>query len=86
MPDASPGSTGKLDPTGAGADPKRKAGGIELTQIIGNLLAAIDPDRIRGKGAREIEPVAGDSEPIASSIAIKAREQLAGDAASRLQR
>ena len=41
---------------------QEKAGGIELADIIGNLLAAIDPDRIEAK-AREIEPVAGDAEP-----------------------
>ena len=40
---------------------REKAGGIELAGIIGNLLAAIDPDRIEAK-AREIEPVAGDAE------------------------
>ena len=40
---------------------REKAGGIELADIIGNLLAAIDPDRIEAK-AREIEPVAGDAE------------------------
>ena len=41
---------------------REKAGGIELAGIIGNLLAAIDPDRIEAK-ARAIEPLAGDAEP-----------------------
>ena len=59
---------------------KTQAGGIELTQIIGNLLAAIDPDRIQEK-ARAGEPVAGDAEP-SPAACDKAREQLAGDAAS----
>ena len=39
-----------------------QAGGIELNQIVGNLLAAIDPDRIQEK-AREIEPVDDGAEP-----------------------
>ena len=59
---------------------REKAGGIELAGIIGNLLAAIDPDRIEAK-AREIEPVAGDAE---STLAAreKAQEQLVSDAAT----
>ena len=59
---------------------KTQAGGIELTEIIGNLLAAIDPDRIQEK-AREIEPVSEGAEP-SPAACDKAREQLAGDAAS----
>ena len=35
---------------------KAQAGGVALTRIVGNLLTAIDPDRIQEK-AREIEPV-----------------------------
>ena len=59
---------------------REKAGGIELVDIIGNLLAAIDPDRIEAK-AREIEPLAGDAEPPPAACE-KAREQLVGDAAT----
>ena len=59
---------------------REKAGGIELVDIIGNLLAAIDPDRIEAK-AREIEPLAGDAEPPPAAYE-KAQEQLVGDAAT----
>ena len=59
---------------------REKAGGIELADIIGNLLAAIDPDRIEAK-AREIEPVAGDAEPTPATRE-KAQEQLVSDAAT----
>ena len=59
---------------------REKAGGIELVDIIGNLLAAIDPDRIEAK-AREIEPLAGDAEPSPAACE-KAQEQLVGDAAT----
>ena len=41
---------------------KEQAGGVELTQIVGNLLAAIDPDHIQEK-AREIESVPEGGEP-----------------------
>ena len=58
---------------------KTQAGGIELTQIIGDLLAAIDPDRIQEK-AREIEPVSEGAEP-SPAACDKAREQLVGDVA-----
>ena len=59
---------------------KAKAGGTELTQIVGDLLAAIDPDRIDEK-AREIEPVSEGAKP--SPVAYdKAREKLVGDAAA----
>ena len=57
-----------------------QAGGIELSRIIGNLLEAIDPDRIYEK-AREIEAVPDGAEPLAAACD-KAREQLVGDAAS----
>ena len=57
---------------------REKAGGIELADIIGNLLAAIDPDRIEAK-AREIEPVAGDAESTPAARE-KAQEQLVSDA------
>ncbi len=59
---------------------REKAGGMELADIIGNLLAAIDPDRIEAK-AREIEPVAGDAEPTPGARE-KAQEQMVSDAAS----
>ena len=59
---------------------KAQAGGIELTQIVGNLLTAIDPDRIQEK-AREIEPVPDGAEPSPATCE-KAQEQLARDAAS----
>ena len=59
---------------------KAKAGGIELTTIVGDLLGALDPDRIDEK-AREIEPVSEGARP--SPVAYdKAREQLVGDAAA----
>ena len=59
---------------------KTQAGGIELTQIVGNLLAAVDPDRIQEK-AREIEPVPEGAEPSPATCE-KAQEQLVRDAAS----
>ena len=59
---------------------REKAGGIELGDIIGNLLAAIDPDRIEAK-AREIEPVAGDAEPTPAARE-KAQEQLVSNAST----
>ena len=59
---------------------REKAGGIELSDVIGNLLAAIDPDRIEEK-AREIEPVSDGAEP-STAACEKAQEQLVGDAAS----
>ena len=58
---------------------KAQAGGIELTQIVGNLLVAIDPDRIQEK-AREIEPVPDGAEPSPATCE-KAQEQLVRDAA-----
>ena len=58
---------------------KEQAGGVELTWIIGNLLAAIDPDRIHEK-AHEIEPVAEGAEP-SDELRQKAQEQLVGDVA-----
>ena len=59
---------------------KTQADGIELTNIVGNLLAAIDPDRIQEK-AREIEPVPDGAEPSPVTCE-KAQEQLVRDAAS----
>ena len=58
---------------------KEQAGGIELTRIVGDLLAAIDPDRIQEK-AREIEPVDEGAEP-PPAVCEKAQKQLVGDAA-----
>ena len=59
---------------------REKAGGIELAGIVGDLLGAIDPDRIEAK-AREIEPVAGDAEPTPAARE-KAQEQLVSNAAT----
>ena len=58
------------------------SGGIELTQIVGNLLAAIDPDRIQEE-AREIGFVPYDVEP-SSAACDMAREKLVAEAASVL--
>ncbi len=57
-----------------------KAGGVELTHIVGSLLSAIDPDRIEEK-AREIDNLPEDGEPSDESRE-KAQEELAGAAAS----
>ncbi len=59
---------------------KTQAGGIELNRIVGDLLEAIDPDRIHEK-ACEIEPVSDGAEP-SQAACDTAREQLVGDAAS----
>ncbi len=58
---------------------KEQAGGIKLTQIVGSLLAAIDPDRIQEK-AREIEPVDDGAEP-PPAVCEMAQEQLVHEAA-----
>ncbi len=58
---------------------KTQARGIELTRIVSDLLAAIDPDRIEEK-AREIKPVANDTEPTAAARE-QAQEQLVNEAA-----
>ena len=58
---------------------EEQAGGVELTDIVGNLLAAIDPDRIDAK-ARELDPPVGDDEPAPAAVD-KARDLLAADAA-----
>ena len=57
---------------------KEQAGGIELTQIVGDLMAALDPDRIDEK-ARAIEPISEDAKP-SPEVCDKAREQLVDDA------
>ena len=58
---------------------EEQASGVELTAIVGNLLAAIDPDRIDAK-AREIDPPAGDDDPAPAAVD-QARDVLAADAA-----
>ena len=58
---------------------KEQADGTELSQIVGNLLAALDPDRIQEK-AREIEPVDAGAEP-PPAVCDKAQEQLVHGAA-----
>ena len=58
---------------------EEQAGGVALTDIVGNLLAAIDPDRIDAK-ARELDPPVGDDEPAPAAVD-KARELLAANAA-----
>ena len=59
---------------------KEQAGGIELTQIVGDLLAALDPDRIDEK-AREIETISEDTKP-SPEVYDKAREHMVHDAAA----
>ena len=59
---------------------KEQAGGIKLTNIVGNLLKAIDPDQIEAK-ARETERVPDDADP-SPAAREKAQEQLVRDAAS----
>ena len=56
-----------------------QAGGMELSTIVGNLLDAIDPDRIQ-KEAREIESVPDGAEP-SPAACDTAREQLVREAA-----
>ena len=58
---------------------RKKAGGVELTRIVGDLLGVIDPDRIEEK-AREIEALADDAEP-SPAACDAARQRLADDAA-----
>ena len=59
---------------------REQAGGIELIGIVGNLLAAIDPDRIDEK-AREVGSVPAGTEPLPAARE-KAQELLVGEAAS----
>ncbi len=56
-----------------------QAGGVALAGIAGNLLAAIDPDRIDAR-AREIDRTPHDDEPAPDAVD-KARDELAADAA-----
>ena len=58
---------------------RERAGGVALTAIAGNLLAAIDPDRIDAK-AREIDATPQDDEPAPDAVD-RARATLAADAA-----
>ncbi len=58
---------------------KEQTGGIELTSIVGNLLAAINPDRIEAK-ARETDLVPDGAEPSPEACE-KIQEQLVKDAA-----
>jgi len=58
---------------------REQTGGVELADIVRDLLSAIDPDRIDEK-ARDIEPVAEDAEP-SPEARQQAQEQLAGTAA-----
>ena len=57
---------------------REKTGGIALTDIVGNLLNAVDPDRIEAK-ARETESVPDGAEP-SPAARDKAQEQLVRDA------
>ena len=58
---------------------QEKAGGVALTAMIGNLLAAIDPDRIYEKALEVERESPGDEEsPVARD---RARQQLVGEAA-----
>jgi type I restriction enzyme R subunit len=59
---------------------KEKTGGIELTDIVGNLLSAIDPDKIDTK-AREIEQIPEGQEPKVESQT-KAQSELVSNAAN----
>ena len=59
---------------------KEQAGDIGLSNIVSNLLAAIDPDRIEAK-AREMEPVSEGAEP-SPAAREEAQVQLVGEAAS----
>lgn len=57
---------------------KEKSGGLELTDIVGNLLAAIDPDNIEKK-AREIDKTPADQEP-QPETRVKAQSDLVSNA------
>ncbi len=59
---------------------KEKTGGIELTDIVGGLLSAIDPDKVDIK-AREIEQIPKDEEPNFETQT-KAQSELVSDAAN----
>ena len=59
---------------------KEKSGGLELTDIVRSLLAAIDPDNIE-KAAREIEKTPDGQEP-KKETRVKAQSELVGKAAN----
>ena len=59
---------------------REKTGGVELAKIIGNLLAAIDPDRVEAS-ARATEPIADGAEPTPAARE-KAQNKLVSDAAT----
>ena len=59
---------------------KEKAGGVELREMVKNLLSAIDPDRVEVQ-AREIDRLPDDTEPTEEACR-RAQDQLVGEAAS----
>jgi type I restriction enzyme R subunit len=59
---------------------REKAGGLQLNDIIGNLLAAVDPDRVETM-ARQIDKLPVDAEP-SEQTRRKAQEQMVGMAAA----
>jgi len=59
---------------------KEKTGGIELTDIVGGLLSAIDPDNVDTK-AREIEQISSSQEPKTETLT-KAQYELVSNAAN----
>ena len=61
---------------------KEQTGGIELSTIIGNLLAAIDLDKIEIK-AREMKK-SGESSELSDADCLRAQEFLVGEAANVL--
>lgn len=59
---------------------EEKSGGISLTQIIGNLLSAIDPDKVCGK-AKEFLGLSGDKEP-SEDVIEETQSKLVSEAAN----
>lgn len=59
---------------------KEKAGGMELTDIVGGLLSAIDPDNVETK-ARDIEQISEGQEPKEETRA-QAQRELVSNAAN----
>ena len=59
---------------------REKAGGVTLTQVVGNLLDAIDPDRVQTR-ACEIAQQPADSNP-GDDARRKARDEMVGQAAN----
>ncbi|MDD3029394.1 MAG: type I restriction-modification enzyme R subunit C-terminal domain-containing protein [Alphaproteobacteria bacterium] len=58
---------------------REKSGGVELTDIVSSLIAAIDPDRIEAK-AREIAKIPAGKEP-EENILTQAQDKLVREAA-----